>query len=171
MSMFLPYIEGTLEVGRVPEDLVGAIRRRVENGLLQPGVRRRANYVVRREAKGAIDFGAADWWTALAIGLNEVQVRRLSEGRLAYSITFWRWAGYVIGLGAILGAALIGSMLFEYVRRQVAEQGGLIVFLAIVLFWAVVWPWILIAIHRRVVRKQLERILRQLVEAEAIRRS
>ena len=71
MSIFLPHIEGTLEVGRVPEDLPGAIRRRVENGLFQPGVRKRANYVVRREAKDAIDFGAADWWTALAIGLNE----------------------------------------------------------------------------------------------------
>ena len=171
MSIFLPHIEGTLEVGRVPEDLPGAIRRRVENGLFQPGVRKRANYVVRREAKDAIDFGAADWWTALAIGLNEVQVRRLSDGRLAYSITFWRWAGYVIGLGAVLGAALLGSSLLEYVRRQVREQGGLVVFLAIVLFWAVVWPWILIAVHRLVVRKQLERILRQLVEAEAIRRS
>ncbi len=171
MSFFLPRIQGTLEVGRVPEDLVGAIRRRVENGLLQPGVRKRANYVVRRETQGAIDFGAADWWTAVAIGLNEVQVRRLSDGRLAYSITFWRWAGYVIVLGAVIGAALIGSLLFEYVRREVMEQGGLVVFLSIVLFWAVVWPWVLIAMHRLVVRKQLERILRQLVEAEAIRRS
>lgn len=38
---------------------------------------------------------------------------------------------------------------------------GLALFCFLTLFWALVWPWILIVMHRPVARKLLDRIIRE----------
>jgi len=57
MSAILPLFGGTIEADDVPTDLMARLARRVEDGLLAPGSRCRANYVVRECPDEFITFG------------------------------------------------------------------------------------------------------------------
>src|SRR5713226_5701044 len=117
--------------------------RRIESGLLTPGSRRRANYVVRSKSSDAISFSADDFWTAFNVGMNDVDLRRAEANRVGYHGSFGRWAAYAAIQGlAVMGAVLIGVLLLPGGHAAVDRYGGwgwplLIVLLA---FFGVVWP-------------------------------
>jgi len=109
--------------------------------------------------------------TALNVGLNEVTLRAAGNRNLEYSVSYGRWAAYVVGLSAIIGIALIIGFLFGDIETQVARYVfvadpvsnravGLRLFWGFVVFWSVVWPWVLIFTHRPFARKLLDRIIR-----------
>ena len=165
MNPFLPEFEGELRIPKIPDDFVARIRKRVEEGLLMPGSRRRANYSVRSTGRDDIAFGADDFLTAYNVGLNNVIVRRRGSNAVLYHATYWRWTWGAVIHGAILGAVLITcGFTVPDVRRQIDSYPfGLYFFLSITLFFSLLWPWILTAMHRKYAERALVRILSDVI--------
>lgn len=172
-GLFCPRTQGSVRFDPLPPDFTDRIRDRVEQGLLMRGSRVRANYTVREQTDDAIAFGAGDWWTAINIGLNEVDVRREGEQTLHYTVRFPRWTAYAVALcGVIAGfialsfvvGGLLGAMREMTAGAWLATNafvwGG-------VLFWGVVWPWVLAAFHKKHLRRFMERMLREELEDPA----
>ena len=151
--MSLWQVEGSAPIKAPPRSFIEKFVGRIETGLL-PGSRSRNRYRVTQQSGDALSFRAEDWWTAIAVGLNDVQLTGDPGGVVRYSIQYPRWSAYVLILGAVLGIVFVVMMFTLPVTKQTAA-----IALPIALFWAFVWPWILIAIHRRPLRRTMERVI------------
>lgn len=118
---------------------------------------------------------ARDWSTALAVGLNDVDVRLDEPGRARYRIEYWRWAAYVLALGGFLGVVGIALLLAFDVRAYIAAHPatttgspqGVLIAWAMVVFWGFVWPWLLIALHKPALHRLMGRIIGEMDAAAA----
>ena len=159
---FRPEFEGELSAARVPGDFFTRFARRVETGLFLPGSRRRAHYRVRSSSADSLSFEAEDFLTAYNVGLNEVELQRGGTGTISYRVSFHRWSRYARIHGGLLGVVMAALYLVPVLRAQVtAYAGGAPLYWGMLLFWSLVWPWLLTALHRPFARMALERILRE----------
>jgi hypothetical protein len=172
-----PRIEGVVPIRSSAWQFVPAFRHRAAAGLLLGRPHARSNYQVVEEGADVLRIRAADYWTAIAVGLNDLELRLPSSGRVQYRVLYWRWALYALGLCGVLG--LTGFVLLlmpnarDYVAREVTTwlpglSLGQKLYLAwtMVLFWGFVWPWVLIALHKKPLRRLIERLVRE-VDAQA----
>ena len=166
MGVFSPEYTGTIEFEAVPPDFADRMARRVEGGLLVPGSRSRANYVVRSKSTDGISFGAVGFWTAYNLGFNEVELRRTGPTRVLYRGSFRRWAVYAAINSFLLAAfILIGLLVWPAAQAGISRYGWGWWFIGgMLVFFGLLWPWLLVAVHRRFVSRALERIVRQVVE-------
>src|SRR5437667_12830675 len=79
---------------------VASFNRRIERGLLTGAPNSRSRYRVTRQSPGDLAFHAIDWWTAINVGLNDVEIAVASDGRVQYAIRYGRWAAFVVALGS-----------------------------------------------------------------------
>jgi hypothetical protein len=168
--IFKPQIEGQVTIRSTAPTFSGAFHRRVGAGLLTGRPHPRSNYRIGETRPGLLAVHAADWWTAINVGLNEIDLELRHEGLVHYRVRYWRWAAYAIALGATLGsigiALLLGLDLRGYLsshsRSMVpglsVEQNVAIAWM-MVLFWGFAWPWLLIALHKKPLRGLVERVI------------
>lgn len=157
---FRPSFEGAVSVARVPDDFFDRIERRAADGLLVPGERTRAGYRITARSTDSLEFVADGFLTAYALGLNHVRLQRTELTTIAYQVSFARWTRYAVIHGWLVGLAAGAPCLIPAVWRDVkAYTYGPQIYLSMVLFWGLVWPWLLTAIHRPFASKALERIL------------
>lgn len=171
MFSFVPEFEGEMTFEPLPDDFVSRIRSRVESGLLSPGSRARADYVVHSADRDAISFGAEGLLTAYNIGLNEVTVRRSGRDQLRYHVTYWRWTLTAVAHGLISALVMAGVYLLAPGVRQglAARSEALPLAGAMVAFFCLAWPWLLSAFHRRFAEQALRHILRETLSGPAAR--
>jgi hypothetical protein len=92
-------------------------------------------------------------------------------------VQYWRWAGYALGVSAILGIIGLSLLLAFDVRGYIASHAAsrvpglsidqsLAIAWSMVLFWGFVWPWFLIALHKRPLRRLIARLIAE-VDAQA----
>lgn len=170
-------VEGTTAIRSDPRAFLAAFARRVASGLFPGAPALRTRYTVTREGADALHFGAANWPTATNVGLNEVELVPTSNGRVRYTVRYPRWAIYALGLGDLIGLALIAFLvLFDirgYLERHpdstlpgLSLDQNVAIAWAMAFFWGFVWPWILIALHKGPLRRLIERLIAE-VDAEA----
>lgn len=167
---FHPATEGTAAIRAQPRAFVVAFVRRLGAGLLTGAPHPRSQYETTREGADHLAFRAKGWWTAINVGLNEVELTVLPEGRVRYAISYWRWAGYAASLCGALGVFFIIFFLtFDiraYLERHpssmfpgLSMDQNVAIGWAMALFWGFAWPWILVAMHKRPLRRFMERII------------
>jgi hypothetical protein len=172
-----PALEGSANVQSRAEPFFQAFRRRVDAGLLTGRPHPRSRYVVTGAGPDRLEMRAADWWSAINVGLNEVELRYVSPGAVRYRVRYWRWARYVLALSGSLGLAGIVMLLSLDVRGYIAgHRASMIPGLSInqnlfiawlmVMFWGFVWPWLLIALHKRPLHRLISRLIAE-VDDEA----
>ena len=172
-----PRIEGVVPVQSSAVEFVAAFRQRVTAGLLLGRPHPRSNYQVVEEGAGKLRVRAADYWTAINVGLNDLGLRLPSSGSVQFRVQYWRWASYALGLSGVLGLIGIVLLLTLDVRGYIARHAtarlpglsidqNLGIAWVMVLFWGFVWPWLLIALHKRPLRRLVERLVRE-VDAQA----
>lgn len=173
----IPAIEGTVPI-QSAERFLPAFRRRVTAGLLTGRPHPRSRYVVVEAGAGHLEVRAADWWSAINVGLNWVELRNVAPGLIRYRVRYWRWAQFALGLSGGLGLAGIVLLLSLDVRGYLArhpasmiagwsmDQNVRIAWL-MVLLWGFVWPWVLIAVHKPSLRRLIARLISE-VDAEAV---
>jgi hypothetical protein len=172
-----PQIEGSLRIRSSAAQFLDAFRGRVAAGLLTGRAHSRSNYVVAESAPGTLSVHAADWWTAINVGLNQLELQVAQSGSVHYRVRYWRWAGYAIGLSGILGCIGLVLLLTLDVRGYIARHPSstfpafsvdqsLFIAWAMVIFWGFVWPWLLIALHKKPVRRLIARLIAE-VDAQA----
>ena len=165
-----PVVQGSAPIRLAPPLFLEGLRRRVGAGLLTGRAHPRSNYEVGPAGANGLHIRAADWWTALNVGLNELDVQIHQPGFVHYHVRYWRWAGYVLGVSGGLGMIGLALLLLTDVRAYILRNSGsmlpglsvdqnLLVAWGMVLFWGFVWPWLLIGLHQRAVRRLVERII------------
>jgi len=165
-----PEIRGTVQIRSDPAEFLQAFHQRVVAGLLSGRPRSRSNYAVSQTGSSRLRFRAADWSTAISVGLNEVDLDLTRQGTVRYRVRYWRWASFVLGLGGLVGA--IGLVLLwtfdveSYIARHpermipgLPAHRGLLVAWGMVVFWGFLWPWLLIALHQPPLRRLVTRLI------------
>ena len=166
MNPFVPEFDGSLELVQIPNDFVARIRKRVGEGFLVQGHRsRRTVYSIRSETSDEITLAAGNLLTAYNVGLNNIRVSRAGPTTLRYHVSFWRWTWHAVAHGALLGSVfLICLAAIPEMRREIAAYSfGPPMFAGLLVFFSLLWPWILTAVHRSAAEKTLLRILREVV--------
>jgi hypothetical protein len=174
--MLFATIEGAAPIRSDPRAFVAAFARRVAGGLIPGAAAARNRYQVTREGGDSIHFRAAGWWTAIGVGLNEVDLSA-AAGRVRYKVRYARWAAFALALGDVIGLVLVLFFFFVDVREYLATHPasalpGLSLDQNVALAWALavfcgfVWPWVVIAAHRRPLRRLTERLIAE-VDATA----
>jgi hypothetical protein len=175
-----PRLEGIVPVRSSAAQFVPAFRQRVAAGLLMAHPHPRSNYHVVEEGAGMLRVRAADYRTAISVGLNDLELRFRSKDSVQFRVQYWRWAAYGIGLSGVMGLIGLVLLLTLDVRGYIAGHASaglpglsvdqnLGVAWAFVLFWGFAWPWLLIALHKRGVRRLVERLVRE-VDGQAASR-
>jgi hypothetical protein len=175
----VPTIKGAVPIRSSSVQFVAAFRQRVAAGLLLRRPHPRSNYQVVEESADRLRVRAVDYWTAINVGLNDLELRFPSRGSVQFRVQYWRWAGYAVSLCGVLGLTGLVLLLMLDVRGYIARHAtarlpglsideNLRVAWVMVLFWGFVWPWLLIALHKRPLRRLVERLIRE-VDAEAMR--
>lgn len=172
MSVLSPRFTGKIDIASPTPVFFDAMKARVRLGLLTGRPDWRSRYVVDGHTEQELAIRASDFITAINVGLNEVVLRKAGNRTVEYSVNYWRWAAYVVGLGAVLGVAFVVGVLFWGIESRLGRHAfgadsaldrtiAVALFWALVLFWAGIWPWILIAMHKPFARKLLDRIIRE----------
>lgn len=172
-----PEIEGTLPIQSSGAQFLDAFRRRVAAGLLTGYPHFRSNYVVSESAPERLQVRAADGWTAINVGLNELELRVAQPASVQYRVRYWRWAAYALAISGIL--ALVGLVLLlaldarGYIARHMdtmvpglSVDQNLLIAWGMVIFWGFVWPWLLIALHKKPLHRLVARLIAE-VDAQA----
>lgn len=163
-------VEGTCSIRSSAPEFLEHMRQRVAKGLLSGQPHRRSNYVITQAGATHLHIHAADWLTALNVGLNEFDLQVREPALVSYRVRYWRWANYVLSLSAGLGVIGVALLLLTDVRSYIAEQPArmipgptidqnLLIVWGMVLFWGFIWPWLLIRLHQRPVRRLVERLI------------
>jgi hypothetical protein len=165
-----PQIEGSTPIQSQPEDFLRAFERRVQAGLLTGYPHRRSIYRALHVGPGHLHVSAGTWWTAINVGLNELDLVAEEPGSVRYRVWYWRWARFVLGLSGSLGAiGLVLMQIFDvrgYIARHpsttipgLSLDQNLQIAWSLVVFWGFVAPWLLIAIHKGPVRRLVARLI------------
>ena len=172
-----PQIEGTVAIRSTAPEFLGTFRGRVKAGLLTGRPHPRSNYRLGESGPDHLAVHAADWWTAVNVGLNEVELQVPERGLVRYRVRYWRWVRFALALGGVLGMIGIALLLSLDVRAYIARHPtsmlpglsvgqNLLLAWFMVFFWGFVWPWLLIPMHKRPLRGLVVRLITE-VDVEA----
>ena len=170
--------QGSATIRADARSFLEGFRRRIEAGLLGGHPHRRSRYAVTRVGMDALEFRAEDWLTAFNVGLNEVEITVTTPGRVDYHVCYPRWARSAVGLSAAFGITFAIFLLAFDLRTYLAGQSdlstlllspeqGVAVAWAMAIFWGAIWPWILIALHKRPLRGLMDRLIAE-VDRDAV---
>ena len=177
--IFNPQIEGTVAIRSTTSEFLGTFRERVRAGLQTGRPHPRSNYRVVDSGPGRLVVHAGDWWTAINVGLNEVDLHVPERGLVRYRVRYWRWARYVLALAGMLGVIGVAVLLSVDVRAYIAEHPtsmlpglsvgqNLLLAWLMVFFWGFVWPWLLIPMHKRPLRGLVVRLITEVAAQAAL---
>jgi hypothetical protein len=172
----LPEIRGTLKITSEPEPFFKAFRRRVQYGLLTGKPNSRSKYTATLVDANHFTVRAADWKSAINVGLNDMDFEWAGKGKLNYRVRYWRWTLFCVALGAVLAAIGIALVLNFDVRGYLAQmpasarwglgvEQSIVLLWAFIVFWGFVWPWILVAVHKRPLHSLVNRLVTAVDEA------
>ncbi|MEE2937839.1 MAG: hypothetical protein VYA84_17770 [Planctomycetota bacterium] len=173
--MLLPFIAGEIPIRATSKQFSTALRQRVNRGFLNnlPGVRQ--NYELVDCGSLSANVRAGNWLTAINVGMNDLFLDLSDSGKIQYRLSYWRWTTYCVGLGMILGLVMVAIFLTIDIRQYIANNPsarlpGLTIDQNVyfawgnVSFWGFVWPWILVVLHKRSLRKLLMKTIAEVDE-------
>lgn len=177
--IFSPQTEGQVPIRSAGPQFIEAFTQRVKAGLLTGQPHPRSNYEIAGTGSGRLAVRAADWWTAINVGLNELVLEPRPDGSVHYRVRYWRWASFVLAWSGLLGVIGLALLLTLDVRGYISRHSSsmvpgfsvdqnLLVAWFMVLFWGFAWPWIMIAMHKRPLRGLVARLITE-VDAQATR--
>jgi hypothetical protein len=171
LAWFEPHVAGTGSIRAEPRVFLAGLARRVTSGLLgSDSSPSRTKYEVTTQSHDRLAFRATNWMTAFNVGLNDVELIVMPDRQVVYTIAYKRWAAYGLLLSAVIGFALAGIFavvdIHRYVERNPASQlpglsvdQNVAIAWGMVLFWGFIWPWLLIGMHKRPLRRLMARII------------
>lgn len=167
LAAFHPSFRGVYRPEVLADDFIDRLAARVESGLFPMASAGRNRYAITERLGTRLRFQSVGIATGINIGLNDVAVRvddRAPE--ISYEVSYWAWAKYSLflcaGIAGVLGLVLLATLLglpMSYGHLHLPTTLLLPIFVPMTLFWGVLWPWILIALHKRPAAKCLTRIL------------
>ncbi|OFW26185.1 MAG: hypothetical protein A3H97_15650 [Acidobacteria bacterium RIFCSPLOWO2_02_FULL_65_29] len=168
--IFNPQIQGAVPIRLAAPEFLEAFRQRISAGFLTGRPHPRSNYRISETGPDRLVVHAADWWTAINVGLNELALDLPQRGSVHYRVRYWRWVQYGLALSGMLGLIGIVLLVSLDVRGYIARHStsmlpglsvdqNLLIAWFMVLFWGFAWPWLLIPMHKRPLRGLVERLI------------
>jgi hypothetical protein len=168
--LLAPHVEGTATIRAPADAFLRAFAHRIDEGLLLTVVPGRNRYVVTHAGRDALRFHADNWLTAFNVGLNDVDLSVASPGVVRYRIGYWRWTRSAVAMGAGFAVIFIAWLLIFDLRTYIADHPGpeylgispersVWLAWAMALFWGFAWPWVLVAGHKRPLRRLMESLI------------
>lgn len=178
LGVFHPSFEGVWRTDNLAEDFARRLAARVRSGLLPLAKRRRNQYEIVSESDESVRFRSTTRLTGANIGWNDVDLRiDRRSGEVRYHVAYWAWTRFCVGLGLLLAAlfglavvlpVLTGWHLFD--ESFYPEKGDVVNFaLPMMVFWCFVWPWVLVALHKRPARRGFENLLAEVNSSAPLR--
>jgi hypothetical protein len=178
LRWLFPEIQGTVTIRSSAGRFFRSLQARVDEGLLSGHPHPRSRYVVSASGSDRMVIQAADWWTAVNVGLNSVEIRQDAANTVRYQVRYWRWARYALylcgGLGLIGLGLLLGFDVRGYLERDphlmvpgLSAESNVVIAWAMVVLWGFLWPWLLIGLHKRPLHKLVGRLIAE-VDSRAV---
>lgn len=172
---FHPSFEGVWKPERLADGFGEALSARVRSGLLPRAKPRRNRYELESHGSDFVRFRSTTLLTGANIGWNEVEVRvDRPAGKARYSVLYWTWARYCVflGLGLLAFFALVFGLAWAWgtVSLATVSPGFLVFGAPMIAFWCLLWPWILVAMHKKHAKAGFENLLAE-VNDEALARA
>jgi hypothetical protein len=162
-SPFAASFEGFYRPDSLATDFLPRLAARIQSGLFPMASPRRNQYEIVDQTGASMHFRSTGLAAGINIGLNEVRLRvDRKAGVVYYSVTYWTWAQYCIGLGLVLGVVLVVAAQLLLPQRGPANPLWVWSFAG---FWCLLWPWVLIALHKRPAARCLRGIFEEVNSA------
>jgi|688.fasta_scaffold26815_8 hypothetical protein len=162
METFSPVTSGIF-IAKLNSNFISELAERVRGGLFPLASKHRNAYEVIAQSHNTLHFRSSNFWTGINIGLNDVFVKLNQADQVEYTIRYWTWTKYVVVLGIALflvgvvaitaGPKILPAVWFVEVKRSPW------IGISMLVFWGLLWPWGMVAIHKRSVRRCFEQIL------------
>jgi hypothetical protein len=159
MSLFIPRFTGEFTPEAISSAFLEKLAHRVRTGLFPMASPRRNAYRITTQTDNSLQFRSANLLTGINVGLNDVTVTIDNKtGSINYKVSYWTWATYCICLSLLIGVCLVGAKYYipSGYYPDINENS---LFWPLIVFCCLIWPWVLIAIHKGPARKCLNRIL------------
>ncbi len=172
---FAPRGTGTWTTEKLSKDIIPALTDRIRHGGLFPkATNRRNNYEILESGYDRLHFRSVGILAGITIGLNDVRISidHTCANTLVYSFKYRTWAKYSIYLCLGILIFLAGNLFIfrsaippdyfsEFKPANNGQLVAILLFSGNAVFWGLLWPWILIAIHRKHAARFLEYILKE----------
>ena len=158
-NIFHPSFTGSFTPAHLSQDFIVNLAERLHTGLFPTASERRNQYEIETQSDDSLQFRSANLLSGINIGLNDVSIQvNREKGEVNYRVTYRTWAKHCIGLGLIIAFILVTG---RYLLTPKSYSGQYVdmVFWPSVIFWCVIWPWLLIPIHKGSAKKCLNRVL------------
>ncbi len=178
MISFAPQFSGTVKIKSPMAPFLSQFKQRIESGRLAGQPHWRMRYAVSKFSDHELTFAASTFMSAINVGLNRVTLRELGPNQIEYNVTYRIWAAYCIGLGALLALLGVAFYFLVDIGKEIAHQRvvpdpalnlaiGTAIYWGSIIGWGILWPWVLIALHKSPVRKFLLRVIDEVDAASA----
>lgn len=165
-AAFHPSFRGVYRPEVLADDFVDRLAARIDSALFPMASAGRNRYTITERLPTRLRFRSVGLATGINIGLNDVSIRAEDRApEIVYEVSYWTWAKYSLylcgGIAGVLGLILLATLLglpMSYRHLRLPTTVMWLVALPMILFWGVLWPWILIALHKRPAAKCLIRI-------------
>lgn len=179
-KLFSPSASGVYLPERLSRRFLDGLAKRIESGLFPKASESRNRYVISSRTEGQLKFHGVGLLTSAYVGLNDVSVKvdssPGSEHRVLWNVKYWKWAMYGVRLCLLVGILLILTRFFLFPGwfskwwycQPECFHGlcGEILFWSFVLFWGLLWPWILVVLHKRPVSRLLRYIFDEINQSQ-----
>jgi len=165
-EVFKPVFEGTYKPTQLHPQILEAFASRISGPGLFPGASSQRNrYELTEAAPTRLSFQSANLGTGINVGLNEVELTMDPEREeISFRVRYWTWTRYCLFLS---GAISLFLAAFVCVPLQASDAlpegaaGGWVLFgiVLMLLFWGMLWPWMLVALHKKPAKRCLLRLL------------
>jgi len=170
LKMFRPEFSGAFSPERLRPDFVKALAERVRRGVFPRASQRRNRYAVVSESEKELRFRSEGLLASITIGWNDVHVQIDSPPQdtptVCYEVRYFGWARYSVVLCVFIGVCLIATWSLFGEKYGAPYSGAKTLFWVMVIFWGFVWPWILVALHKRPAARALERLFAEVNSAK-----
>ena len=162
--MFLPRFSGQFKLPQISQGFLEKLYQRIDNGLFSNAPKSRNNYNVVSKTENSLHFQSSNILSSIYIGLNDVKIElNETNSTISFTVSYWGWAKYCIFLSLFIGIFIVsGYFLLSFSEGSSHTSGPY--FFPFVMFFCIVWPWLLIRLHRGPARKRLIGILSELNE-------
>lgn len=165
-AWFLPRFEGELETPEGAEAALAQITRALEERRLFPFTGPRWRYEIVEKNRNRLRFRAANLATEITIGLNDVSVETYGGRALRYKASYYKHLLYVVALvwGIMVFQGALFLVLPPFRDGMTSLNPGATAWLLVLsLFFLLVFPMIMLLVHRPMAQRMLEARLRAVI--------
>jgi len=165
---FRPEFEGVYSPPTLHPQILEGLASRIRDLALFPGAGPRRNrYEVIEWTPTTLSFQSTSLLAGINVGLNDVVLSMdPNQKEISFKVRYWTWTRYCLFLSGMIASLLALFLCIPLWISHALPEGpvGAWILSGIVLmlvFWGLLWPWILVALHKKPAKGCLVHLLNE----------